>query len=146
MARYIIVYASVKQGHIKPSFVDEIIVNQIDLVPKLLNMPAHVWMPTTVGRTIARGLEAQVGATLSNYFLKKLYNNIKAGDTSVANIEKWEPSSWPSKAKGVGIAEAPRGALGHWCIIENEKIANYQAVVPTTWNASPRDEKGNQGA
>ena len=146
LARYMIVYTAVKQGHIKPSWMDEMVVNQIDLVSKLLNLPPHVWMPTTVGRTAARALECQLGANASNYFLKKLYDNIKAGDTSVANMEKWEPSTWPSQAKGVGITEAPRGALGHWCIIKDGKIENYQAVVPTTWNGSPRDEKGQQGA
>lgn len=41
--------------------------------------------------------------------------------------------------------EAPRGALGHWIVIENSRIANYQAVVPSTWNAGPRDAKGQPG-
>jgi hydrogenase large subunit len=49
-------------------------------------------------------------------------------------------------AKGVGICEAPRGALGHWIIIEDAKVKHYQAVVPTTWNAAPKDEKGQRGA
>lgn len=141
-----IVYTTVKQGHIKPSWMDEMVVNQIEFVSKILGLPPHVWMPTTVGRTAARALECQLGANASNYFLKKLYDNIKAGDTSVANMEKWEPSTWPSQAKGVGVSEAPRGALGHWSVIKDAKIENYQAVVPTTWNASPRDEKGQQGA
>lgn len=45
----------------------------------------------------------------------------------------------------MGFTEAPRGALGHWIVIENTKIKNYQCVVPTTWNGSPRDQ-GNIGA
>jgi hydrogenase large subunit len=146
LARYMIVYTAVKQGHIKPSWMDEMIVNQIEFVSKLLNLPPHVWMPTTVGRTATRALECQLGANASNYFLKKLYDNIKAGDTAVANMEKWEPSTWPSQAKGAGIAEAPRGALGHWSVIKDAKMENYQAVVPTTWNGSPKDGKGQQGA
>ena len=54
--------------------------------------------------------------------------------------------TWPTEAKGVGFTEAPRGALGHWVKIKDGKIDNYQCVVPTTWNGSPRDPKGNIGA
>jgi len=50
------------------------------------------------------------------------------------------------EAKGVGTVAAPRGALGHWIKIKDGKIENYQAVVPTTWNGSPRDPMGNIGA
>ena len=46
-------------------------------------------------------------------------------------------------AAGVGLCEAPRGALAHFAVIENNRMKNYQMVVPTTWNASPRDENGN---
>ena len=72
--------------------------------------------------------------------------NIKNGDTRMFNGEKWEPATWPRKARGVGLTEAPRGALAHWIVIEDEKIANYQLVVPSTWNASPRDAKGQRSA
>jgi len=146
LARYIIVYTKVKQGHVKPTWVDELIVKQIDTVSKILNLPPEKWLPTTVGRTIARALEAQMAAHTNLYWMKKLYDNIKAGDTSVANMEKWDPSTWPKEAKGVGITEAPRGALGHWVIIKDGKVANYQCVVPTTWNGSPKDPKGQHGA
>jgi hydrogenase large subunit len=78
-------------------------------------------------------------------WLGKLIGNIKAGDLSVHNTEFWEPSSWPSEARGVGFMEAPRGALAHWIVIKDEKIANYQAVVPSTWNAGPRDVDGQDG-
>lgn len=61
-------------------------------------------------------------------------------------MDKWEPSTWPKECKGVGQCEAPRGALGHWCVIKDGVIENWQAVVPTTWNASPRDTKGQLGA
>jgi hydrogenase large subunit len=72
--------------------------------------------------------------------------NIKAGDVATANMTLWEPHTWPTEAKGVGYGEAPRGSLGHWLRIKDTKIDNYQAVVPTTWNASPRDPAGNIGA
>lgn len=55
------------------------------------------------------------------------------------------PSEIPQTGEGMGLTEAPRGALGHWVRIEAQKIANYQAVVPTTWNGSPRDEQGQRG-
>lgn len=78
--------------------------------------------------------------------MDKLITNVKAGDLVTANVERWDPETWPSRVQGVGFTEAPRGALGHWLKIENTKIANYQCVVPTTWNGSPRDEQGNIGA
>ncbi len=61
-------------------------------------------------------------------------------------METWEPERWPETCHGLGQVEAPRGSLGHWVSIEDGKIANYQAVVPTTWNASPRDPRGQIGA
>ncbi len=72
--------------------------------------------------------------------------NLKSGDTATANVTLWEPDTWPTSAKGVGFSEAPRGALGHWIKIANQKIDSYQCVVPTTWNAGPRDDKGQIGA
>jgi hydrogenase large subunit len=75
-----------------------------------------------------------------------LVAEIKAGNTSTFNGDHWEPKSWPSSAKGFGYMEAPRGALGHWIVIKGNKIENYQMVVPTTWNASPRDQKNQAGA
>jgi hydrogenase large subunit len=76
----------------------------------------------------------------------QLIANIKAGDTDTFDESRWDPRNWPAKASGAGFMEAPRGALSHWIVIENGKIANYQAVVPTTWNAGPRDAKGQPGA
>jgi Ni,Fe-hydrogenase I large subunit len=57
----------------------------------------------------------------------------------------WSPSTWPAEAVGWGATEAPRGALAHWVRIRNQRIENYQAVVPTTWNGSPRDASGQRG-
>lgn len=101
---------------------------------------------STLGRTAARAIETKVFAD----FMLKTYNDlietIKAGDTRTFNEEKWEPISWPAHAEGFGFMEAPRGALGHWIVINNGKIENYQMVVPTTWNAAPRDHQGLPGA
>jgi hydrogenase large subunit len=80
---------------------------------------------------------------LKNY--NELIDTIKAGDTRTFNGDKWEPTTWPAHAEGFGFMEAPRGALGHWAVIDNGKLSNYQMVVPTTWNASPRDHKEQAG-
>ena len=71
--------------------------------------------------------------------------NMGAGDQRIHDNSKWDPSSWPADAVGVGLHEAPRGALSHWVNIHNGAIANYQCVVPSTWNAGPRDAKGRRG-
>jgi hydrogenase large subunit len=101
---------------------------------------------STLGRTAARGLESRLAA----YWLKEEYEhlvaNLKAGINLTADTSKWDPSTWPAEAKGFGFTEAPRGSLGHWVHIKDGKIANYQAVVPSTWNASPKDGKGQHGA
>jgi hydrogenase large subunit len=101
---------------------------------------------STLGRTAARALEAQYCAELQQHFFDKLMANIIAGDESTANVERWDPSTWPASTRGVGFTEAPRGALGHWVTISEGRIENYQCVVPTTWNGSPRDSAGNIGA
>jgi hydrogenase large subunit len=101
---------------------------------------------STLGRTAARTLETKIiGDAMQNWF-DTLQANIKAGDTKTFNELKWEPSSWPKVAKGVGFMEAPRGGLAHWVVIKDGIIDNYQAVVPSTWNAGPRDAEGNAGA
>jgi hydrogenase large subunit len=135
LARYIVGYA---QGNKE-------ITEQINFVLKTLDVPVDALF-STLGRTAARGLECQWAAQKMRYFQDKLIANIKAGDSSTANVDKWDPSSWPSEVKGVGFTEAPRGALGHWIKIKDTKIDNYQCVVPTTWNGSPRDNEGNIGA
>ncbi|MEI8571854.1 nickel-dependent hydrogenase large subunit [Methylomonas sp. LW13] len=135
LARYVIGYA---QGNKEMT-------EQINFVLKTLDVPVSALF-STLGRTAARGLEAQWAAGKMRYFMDKLITNLKTGDLSTANVERWDPETWPSSVKGVGFTEAPRGALGHWLKIEDTKIANYQCVVPTTWNGSPRDEQGNIGA
>ena len=113
-------------------------------VLKQLDVPLTA-MFSTLGRTAARTLETKLIGDQMNLWLDNLIGNIKSGDLTVHNEEKWDPSSWPSEARGVGFMEAPRGALAHWIVIEDEKIANYQAVVPSTWNAGPRDAEGQDG-
>jgi hydrogenase large subunit len=135
LARYVIGYA---QGN--PEFKDPVDKLLTDLQ---LPLPA---LFSTLGRTAARGLEASWAAHKMRYFQDKLMANLKAGDSATANIEKWDPKTWPKEARGVGTSEAPRGALGHWIVIKDGRIDNYQAVVPTTWNGSPRDPAGNIGA
>ena len=147
LARYIILYTKAKQGVIsRPTWAERIMLDQIDLVSKTLEHRPEEWLPTTVGRTAARALDAQLQAEISKFFFDKLVANIKSGDTRVVNNDKWDPSTWPKEAKGVGLYEAPRGALSHWAVIKDGKIANYQAVVPTTWNACPRDDAEGHGA
>jgi len=101
---------------------------------------------STLGRTAARGLETRLIAHWARDFYDSLLANIKNGDTRTFNGDRWEPDTWPAEAHGVGLSEAPRGALAHWIVIRNKKIENYQLVVPSTWNASPRDPQGNRSA
>ncbi|MFL9483767.1 nickel-dependent hydrogenase large subunit [Chitinophagaceae bacterium LWZ2-11] len=117
----------------------------VDKALKDLAIPAEALF-STLGRTAARGLECQMVAHWALEFFDSLIANIKNGDTRMAEMSKFDPAKWPAKAIGVGFAEAPRGALAHWINIEDKKIANYQLVVPTTWNASPRDNKGTLSA
>ncbi|SEL85430.1 nickel-dependent hydrogenase large subunit [Parapedobacter koreensis] len=108
-----------------------------------LNLPLTALF-STLGRTAARALETQLVADWNLEFYDKLMDNIRDGDTRMANMEKWSPTTWPAEAKGVGMLEAPRGGLSHWIVIKDKKVANYQQVVPSTWNASPRDPKGER--
>jgi hydrogenase large subunit len=101
---------------------------------------------STLGRTAARGLETKIIGDMMQTWYNNLVANIKAGDTTTHNERLWDPSTWPQQAKGVGFMEAPRGALAHWIVIESGQIKNYQAVVPSTWNAGPRDQNGQPGA
>jgi hydrogenase large subunit len=75
-----------------------------------------------------------------------LIANISSGDDRTFNATRWDPTTWPREARGAGFMEAPRGALGHWIVIKDGRIENYQAVVPSTWNAGPRDPQGQPGA
>ena len=155
LSRYILGYAHALKGNPHCQRVKEQVETSAMMInsgiPKALGLPetnytAKQLLPTTIGRTLARALESQYCAEMMHEDFKELIANIKAGDTSTANIEKWDPSTWPKEAKGVGTVAAPRGMLGHWIKIKDGRIENYQCVVPTTWNGSPRDPKGQIGA
>jgi hydrogenase large subunit len=135
LARVLALYAT---GHAQTK-------DLVDSVLKSLNAPLTAVF-STLGRTAARAIETKVFAD----FMLQTYNNliatIKAGDTQTFDGDRWDPLGWPSHAEGFGYMEAPRGALGHWVVIDHGKISNYQMVVPTTWNGSPRDQKDQPGA
>ena len=117
----------------------------IESTLKTLGVPVAALF-STLGRTAARGLETKLVCDWALESFDQLLANIKNGDSRTMNNAKWEPASWPQSAKGIGMVEAPRGALSHFIVIEDKKIANYQLVVPTTWNASPRDLNGKRSA
>ncbi len=96
---------------------------------------------STMGRHLARGIRACLMADFSLEQLDKLTANIASGDQTYANRIEIPDGQF----KGVGFHEAARGTLSHWIVFKDKKIENYQAVVPSTWNASPRDEKGAMG-
>jgi [NiFe] hydrogenase large subunit len=129
LARVLVAYA---KGHpdIKPA------VNQ---VLSTLGVDASALF-STLGRTAARAIETvAIGDRMQNW-VAELVENIKNGDTKT-----YQPYEMPAKAMGVGLNDVPRGSLGHWVQIEDQKIKNYQYVVPSTWNLCPRDEKGKLG-
>lgn len=122
--------------------------NIVDAVAGQLDIPLTALF-STLGRTAARGIETILFADRLQEAYDALIANINAGDTVTFNNAKWEPSTWHKAGatlKGVGWTEAPRGGLAHYIVIENQKIKNYQCVVPSTWNASPRDANGVRGA
>jgi hydrogenase large subunit len=135
LARYLVAYA---RGNKE-------IQEQVNGALKALDVPVTALF-STLGRTAARGLECQWSAHKMRYFYNQLVANIKSGDSVTAVMDKWEPSTWARECKGVAPVEAPRGALAHWVKIKNTKIDSYQCVVPTTWNAGPRDHKNQIGA
>ncbi|MCC6669555.1 MAG: nickel-dependent hydrogenase large subunit [Planctomycetes bacterium] len=117
----------------------------VDGALKALDLPATALF-STLGRTAARGLETRLCVRWLMDEFDRLIANLKAGDYSISDTRLWEPKTWPARAKGFGFTEAPRGSLGHWIQIADGKIANYQCIVPSTWNASPRDAAGKRGA
>jgi len=110
-------------------------------VQKLVNDTlAHFKAPpaalfSVLGRHAARALECKfVADSMPGWLLQ-----LKPGEPMVADYVT------PDSAEGMGLWEAPRGSVGHWIEIKDKKIANYQCVPPTNWNASPRDDKGQPG-
>ncbi len=110
-----------------------------------LNVPVAALF-STLGRTGARAIDAELAMTYLKEFFGQLMDRVKANDVSTFNGALWEPKTWPKEAEGVGLVEAPRGSLAHWIKIKDGAIENYQLVVPTTWNGSPRDAKNQHSA
>ncbi len=99
---------------------------------------------SSLGRRVARLVETTYLAELTFTWLDQLEEAMRSGDQRI-HAGRWDPSTWPAEARGVGFHEAPRGALGHWVRIRDGRIERYQCVVPTTWNVSPRDASGTPG-
>ena len=97
---------------------------------------------STLGRIIARTVHCCVLNNILEQQWKLLVDNIGTGDT-VAYLKTDIPQT--GEFKGVGFGEVPRGMLSHWVVVKNGKIENYQAVVPSTWNAGPRNQNNEMG-
>lgn len=133
LARIVVGYASGKEAF--TTLVDETLAK--------LNISFED-LYSVYGRTLARGLEAKLIVSWLKEDIDSLLEAVRKGDTKTFNKEKWEPGTWPASSRGVGTLEAPRGALSHWIVIEDELTKNYQAVVPTTWNAAPKLNECNK--
>ncbi len=129
LARFIVGYA---QGHKE-------IKGLVDSTLKATGLPVSVLF-STLGRTAARALETKLVADRTEGWVNELIANLKAGDTRT-----WTRCDVPQQGQGRGMNEVPRGALGHWINIDNKVIENYQAIVPSTWNAAPKDNAGKRG-
>lgn len=134
LSRMLVAYVS---GH-------ERVKEQVDSALARLGVGAPALF-STLGRVAARGIETAVLAEKMVDWLDELAANVGGGKLAIHDNSKWDPSSWPSEATGAGFHEAPRGALGHWVHIRDGVIANYQCIVPSTWNAGPRDGVGKRG-
>jgi len=134
LARMLVAFAS---GHQRVKELVTSALAQLGVGPEVLF--------STLGRVAARGIETQVLAEKMGEWVDELANNMGRGELRIHDSSRWDPKSWPKSATGAGFHEAPRGALGHWVHIEDGKIARYQCVVPSTWNAGPRDAGENPG-
>ncbi len=114
---------------------------EVDILLRAIGQTGNIAvLKSVVGRLAARVIESKVIAEKMEEWIVELLEEMKEGETQV-----FTPYRLPERGEGVGLWEAPRGALGHWITIENRKIKNYQCVVPTTWNASPRDDLNHRG-
>jgi hydrogenase large subunit len=135
LARMLVAYV---KGHERVKFWVDAALAKLEVGPEVLF--------STLGRTAARGIETVVLAEKVTDWVNELTANLGKGDLRIHETEHWDPETWPQEAMGWGWTEAPRGALGHWVRIKDGAIANYQCIVPSTWNASPRDATGQRGA
>ncbi len=134
LARMLVAYA---RGHAG-------VKEKVDTVLRHFDAPPAVLF-STLGRTAARGIEAWLLSEYLDTLYQRIIDLINTGNTATFNATHWDPKTWPKTCKGSGQMEAPRGSLGHWVTIKNEKIEHYQIVVPSTWNAGPRDASGHPG-
>ena len=111
----------------------------VDGLLKQLGLPVTALF-STLGRTAARALETKIIGDAMEGWIMQLVENVKKGDTAI-----YQPFEMPDTAMGVGLNDVPRGALGHWIEIKDKKIANYQLVVPSTWNLGPRCANNKMG-
>jgi hydrogenase large subunit len=155
LSRYILAYIHASSGQ----QIRQRVKQQVDVlggwstaaIPKALGLPETQYTPSNccpppLAAPWRAAWKASTRARCCWTTGTELVANIKAGDSATANVEKWDPATWPKEAKGVGTVAAPRGMLAHWIKIKDGRIENYQCVVPTTWNGSPRDAKGQIGA
>ena len=134
LARMLIAYAS---GHKRIQAAVNSVLETLGVGPEVLF--------STLGRTAARCIETVVVAEKLVDWTNELVESMASGDLQIHDGDLWDPDNWPAETKGWGFTEAPRGALGHWIHIKDKKIHNYQAVVPSTWNSSPRGASGKEG-
>ena len=120
------------------------VVTPVDRALQTLGL-AHEALYSSIGRVVARALESEIVVERLQGWLDALQRNMYSGDLRIADTSKWDRSTWPASARGFGPHEVPRGSLGHWVEISDGLIGHYQAVMPTTWNASPRDAQGQPG-
>ena len=135
LARMLVAYASGRPARVK-ELVDKVL-GTLGVGPEALF--------STLGRVAARAIETQVLVEQMDEWIRQLATSMARRDYRIQDNSKWEPSSWPRECFGAGFHEAPRGALGHWVHIRDGTIENYQCVVPSTWNAGPRDASGHPG-
>ena len=135
LARMLVAYQSGRPARVK-QLVDKVL-GALGVGPEALF--------STLGRVAARAIEALVLVESMDRWVNDLAESMGRRDYRIQDNSKWEPSSWPKDCFGAGFHEAPRGALGHWVHIDNGSIVNYQCVVPSTWNAGPRDAGGHPG-
>jgi Ni,Fe-hydrogenase I large subunit len=134
LARMLVAYAS---GHPRVKELVGGVLQKLSVGPEALF--------STLGRVAARGIETQLLAEHMDTWLDALAENMARRDLRIQDNSKWDPSTWPAESVGAGLHEAPRGALGHWVQIRDGAIENYQCIVPSTWNAGPRDAAGKRG-
>ncbi len=136
LAQVMIGYA---QGHeLTKTYVDHVL-SQVSTLAGAQVGPGA--LHSSIGRHAARAIRAAMLSDLALKHWQLLVDNIGSGDLEIFN----KPTFPKGEIQGFGMHEAPRGALSHWIVIKDGVIKNYQCVVPSTWNAGPRDDKGKPG-